>query len=131
MYFADLSQYSYGDSEPDPSILNVGWLSRAYPYTQGTVSELFVARLLGLVQSPVNLYRGLHFCEFCPGPEMRTTPRGLRIAEPLPGTAGNGEIRVRGTSGRIYVAPVLIHHYVTAHCYLPPAEFISAVEAES
>ena len=81
MYFADLSQYSYGDSEPDPSILNVGWLSRAYPYTQGTVSELFVARLLGLVQSPVNLYRGLHFCEFCPGPEMRTTPRGLRIAE--------------------------------------------------
>jgi hypothetical protein len=43
---------SYGDSEPDPSILNVGWLSRAYPYTQGTVSELFVARLLGLVQSP-------------------------------------------------------------------------------
>jgi len=130
MYFADLSQYCYGKAEPDPNVLNVGWLSSAHPYTQGSVSDLFVTHLRHLVQSPVNLYRGLHFCEFCPEPQVRTTPGGLRIVDPRPGTAGNGEIRVRGASGQIYVAPALIHHYVTAHGYRPPAEFVSAVETE-
>jgi hypothetical protein len=42
---------------------------------------------------------------------------------------GNGEIRVRALDGRIYVAPVLIYHYVVSHGYLPPGEFIAAVTA--
>jgi hypothetical protein len=47
---------------------------------------------------------------------------------PLPGTTGNGEIRVIATAGATtYVAPVLVLHYVVAHGYLPPQEFIDAV----
>ena len=44
---------------------------------------------------------------------------------------GNGEIRVVDTaSGITYVAPVLVLHYVVAHGYLPPPEFIdAAIEA--
>jgi hypothetical protein len=42
---------------------------------------------------------------------------------------GNGEIRVAGSRGRIYVAPVLVAHYVQAHHYLPPAVFVDAVVA--
>jgi hypothetical protein len=39
---------------------------------------------------------------------------------------GNGEIRVIGASA-IYAAPTLIYHYVVAHSYQPPEEFIEAV----
>jgi hypothetical protein len=46
---------------------------------------------------------------------------------PLPGTTGNGEIRVRAANGITYVAPVLVLHYVVEHGYLPPQEFIEAV----
>ncbi len=46
------------------------------------------------------------------------------MLDPLPGTTGNGEIRITAASGTTYVAPVLILHYVVAHGYLPPQEFI-------
>jgi hypothetical protein len=51
---------------------------------------------------------------------------------PAPGTTGNGQIRVnhRGEGPPVtYVAPVLLHHYVVEHHYLPPQEFIDAVNA--
>jgi hypothetical protein len=49
------------------------------------------------------------------------------MIEPVPGTTGNGEIRVAAANGITYVAPVLVLHYVVAHKYLPPQEFIDAV----
>jgi hypothetical protein len=39
---------------------------------------------------------------------------------------GSGEIRVPGDR-KVYAAPILIHHYVEAHGYKPPEEFIEAV----
>lgn len=40
---------------------------------------------------------------------------------------GSAEIWVPGREGCIYAAPTLIVHYVEAHEYLPPPEFIEAV----
>jgi hypothetical protein len=40
---------------------------------------------------------------------------------------GNGEIRVAGSDGVVYVAPVLVAHYVEVHSYRPPEGFIRAV----
>ena len=40
---------------------------------------------------------------------------------------GSGEIRVRGTDRTAYTAPILIVHYVEAHGYRPPEEFIAAI----
>ena len=37
------------------------------------------------------------------------------------------EIRVRGDERTVYAAPTLIVHYVEAHRYRPPEEFIAAV----
>ena len=48
------------------------------------------------------------------------------MLDPLPGTTGNGEIRITAANGTIYVAPVLILHYVVAHGYQPPQEFVDA-----
>lgn len=41
---------------------------------------------------------------------------------------GSAEIRVTGASGRVYAAPDLIVHYIKDIGYLPPEEFIQAVE---
>jgi hypothetical protein len=127
MFFADLTPYEYGRDEPQAHILNIGWLSHDHPFSTGPVSEAFVQMLRRLVAAPVNLYRGSHLCEFCPDPPVFLSPGGLRMIDPPPSTAGNGEIRVVGNAGRIYVAPVLVVHYVEEHKYQPPAEFIAAV----
>ena len=127
VYFEDLTPYSYGRSTPAENVLNVGWLSLGQPFTTGSTSERFVAELAVLAADPVDITRGIHLCEFCPPPPRTLTPAGLPMIDPIDGTFGNGEIRV--TSGEVtYVAPVLILHYVVAHRYLPPTEFVRAVE---
>jgi hypothetical protein len=127
MYFPDLTPYQYGRTEPRPNVQNVGWLCAAQPFRRGDPDERFVNALEQLVLSPMNLYRGSHLCEFCSSPPAKTFPNGLRTIEPLPGTMGNGEIRVAAADGITYVAPVLVFHYVVAHNYLPPQEFVDAV----
>jgi hypothetical protein len=39
----------------------------------------------------------------------------------------SAEIRVVGNNGRVYASPMMLVHYVEAHGYLPPQEFIDAV----
>jgi hypothetical protein len=73
---------------------------------------VFRARLLALCCRPMNLTVGHHSCPFCPACQ--------------PAAWGSGEIRVPG-NGKVYAAPVLVHHYVDAHGYRPPEEFIEAV----
>lgn len=128
MYFPDLSEYAYGRTAPKSHILNIGWLSKEHAYPRGAVPESISQRLAELIKTPVNLYRGSHLCEFCPAPPTLMSPGGIKMINPPPETWGNGEIRLRaaGTS-RIYVAPVLIHHYIVAHGYLPPEEFIETI----
>lgn len=128
-FFADLTPYAYNNTEPDPAVLNIGWLSADYVFPKYTPDPEFLSALCRIAQTPVNLYRGKHACEFCPAPEFRLTPNGLRLAHSQPGTTGNGEIRVEGLSGVIYVAPALIVHYVADHHYAPPQEFVEAVLA--
>ncbi len=103
MYFPDLSHYVYGQTFPERHIFNIGWLS---------------------------LYRGKHACEFCPEPPKKRLPGGIETLDYPAEILGNGEIRVRALDGKIYVAPVLIYHYIVCHEYLPPRVFIDAVAAD-
>jgi hypothetical protein len=125
MYFPDLTPYEYDRRERRANVLNVGWLAEGHPFSTGAADGRLVAALQQLVASPTNLYRGWHFCEFCPSP-MKMSPGGIPVLDLLPGTTGNGEIRVTATNRITYVAPVLILHYVVAHGYLPPQEFVEA-----
>jgi len=127
MHFADLTPYEYGQEEPDPSVVNVGWLSKEHSFVHGTCDDLFLVELTRLVANPVNLYRGSHLCEFCPSPSVVLSRGGEPMLNPPPGTTGNGEIRVHGSGGIVYVAPVLVLHYVKVHGYRPPEAFIDAV----
>jgi len=131
MYFADLTPYRYGcwGPDPDPNVLNVGWLSREHSFDRGQCDDRFVSELARLVAQPVNLFRGSHLCEFCPTPPTVLSQGGIPMLNPPPDTTGNGEIRVLSAEGEgvIYVAPVLILHYVKVHGYRPPQSFVDAV----
>ena len=127
MFFADLTPYEYGYELPRSNVLNVGWLARGHVFAVGPVPETFVSALRRLAKSPENLYRGYHACEFCPVPPLVVDSAGRRVINPPGDSMGNGEIRVTGSNGIVYVAPVLVAHYVEVHNYLPPAEFIQAV----
>lgn len=129
-YFPDLSHYVFGRTLPEQHILNVGWLSKEHQYERGIAPEWLTNRLRGRVATPINLYRGYHACELCSAPAVKTLPNGIQMPDHPVHTLGNGEIRVRAVDGKIYVAPVLIYHYVTCHQYLPPEPFISALEAD-
>lgn len=113
-YFQDLTPYSYIKSRwtEQPDALNVGWLDAYAIFPTAVPSTAFINKLWWLVQNPVNLCRGAHICHLC-----------KRQVKPY----GNGEIRVTGSDGKVYAAPVLIVHYVEAHHYAPPEEFINAV----
>jgi hypothetical protein len=126
MFFADLTPYTYGllpKQQPWKDVLNVGWLSCEHPFTTGELSSSFSHILQCLISWPVfdpidtGIAMGYHGCEFC-------SPLGAE--EPASGT---GELWVPGAGRLIYVAPTLVAHYVEAHRYLPPQEFIEAVLA--
>lgn len=124
-----MTPYSYDhEAIEDYSVLNIGWLSIDHPFPRGEAPQGFVQILSELAESPTNLFRGSHSCEFCPAREPLAAKKiGLQMIEDDPETMGNGEIRVKGENGITYVAPVLVRHYVTEHRYLPPQEFIDAV----
>jgi hypothetical protein len=114
-FFEDLTPYTYFHPEDErPGTVNVGWLARQHEFLIGDTSKAFRSRLRMLcTKRKVKRTRGLHRCDFCKGRD-----------KPI----GSAEIRVTGRE-RVYAAPELISHYVSAHDYKPPEEFIAAVLA--
>jgi hypothetical protein len=134
-YFPDLSLYAYG-RHSHPGVVHVGWLDGTHPYPKGMVTPSLIEKIRLLATKPVELYRGKHVCEVCPDPGLPKV-----MLDGLPGCldpdsayvkwmnshSSNGEIRV-SHGGITFAAPVLIVHYIEEHLYLPPAEFLKAIE---
>jgi hypothetical protein len=131
MYFEDLTPYQYWSdysifSTPLAIIsrtLNVGWLDIEYPFNRKQSSDDFLDKLFKLSLLPTMETRGYHQCPFCPistfGLEVERNGQKIIL--------GGAEIRVTGSGWKKYAAPDLIYHYVEAHDYYPPEEFIKAV----
>jgi len=119
--FADLTPYTYDSRDWDGRLLNVGWLGGDSHFDRGAVPPDFVAALAALCRWPGWLHRGVHECELCPA--------GSRagFGDPASLEYGNGQIRILGSKEVWYAAPTLVHHYVVAHGYVPPSEFVQAV----
>jgi hypothetical protein len=116
-FFEDLTPYAYFHPDPDPpGTVNVGWVDWGQPYPKGETTETFRSKLRDLCRTSVRRTNGLYLCSMCFGPARPTS---------------SDEIRVKGKAGRVYAAPALIAHYVEAHGYKPPEEFIEAVMAAS
>ena len=132
-YFPDLSPYAYGH-DSHPGVVHVGWLDNVHPYAMGGVDIRLIEKMKWLASKPVELYRGKHVCELCAGsPEfIKSQPSSRIVVNPewtewASGRSSNGEIRV-SRGGSTFAAPVLIVHYIEAHHYLPPDEFLKAIE---
>lgn len=120
-YYSDLSAYTYGGDRyfSVPDTVNVGWLSSEHLFKRATPSEELLDRVWSLSKVSVAPAKGRHYCEFCAEPDA-TIGRGDEHLK-----LGRAEIRVFSTHGRIYAAPNLLYHYICAHGYLPPVEFVA------
>ncbi len=121
-YLTDLSEYSYSFIRPEPPavMLNVGWLAGDQPYSTGECPPGFVARLRELARTPQAVMRGLHFCEFCPGP---TTRSGSRAAPARSACAERGRWCIRPPSWSFTTWPCTATAHPTSSsrpCGTPP-----------
>lgn len=131
-YFADLSPYSFlpGSIPVGVHALAVGWLDRTHTFNTGEVPEQFIEKLFSICRNhPSAKTRGYHPCEFCHDMRIESYPvTSEREGDVI--NLGSAEIRVVAEGGYWLVAPDLVIHYVEAHGYRPPEEFISAVLSE-
>lgn len=129
MHYADLSPYCHFTNSPHllgKIAVNVGWLDNKHRFPTGSVPTEFLPRLTKFYRRRVHQTRGFHPCEFCdassPFPTVAVDGREIGL--------GTSEIIVPGREDVCYVAPDLLFHYVVAHAYLPPKEFVDAVTSE-
>ncbi|MFZ9890100.1 MAG: hypothetical protein ACO3JL_21590 [Myxococcota bacterium] len=103
----------------------VGWLgshnSREGSTPAGVIDRLVAAELAHEFFSDHSL--GWHCCDLCAAPADR--PRHTWKDASFD-TYGHGFLVVEH-EGRAFVAPRLLPHYILAHQYRPPDEFIAAV----
>jgi hypothetical protein len=124
-HFLDLSPYEYKRSGVRRGTVNVGWLDASVAFPKGPTAAEFVDKLWEYCCHPVVQTRGFHVCNICnekEEPILHVTRGKMELK------LGTAEIRVFGSEGKIFAAPDLIFHYVTEHQYLPPKEFVDAVE---
>ncbi len=122
-HYSDMSQYEYVEECIRPNTFNIGWLSQDFPFEQGKSPQQFHQKLLEFCAFYVCKTRGWHVCEFC-NTEKRM-PIKVEFNAKTVLYLGSAEIRIIGDN-RIFASPNLIYHYVIAHEYLPPKEFIDA-----
>ena len=94
----------------------VGWLSVEQPYTKGEVPPGFVARLQEFAEAWYHCSEALNWPIFMGGHECELCDRFY--------SSGNFAIPA---GDLLFVAPEMLPHYVEAHGYRPPDEFIAAV----
>jgi hypothetical protein len=125
MYFNDLSSYTYMSCGSDLNALSVGWLDELHDFPKGSVSERLLTRILALCYKPINQTRGFHLSPF-----LKPAPFGYPVEfKGKKMLLGSAEIRVQSNKGKSYAAPNLIYHYVKDCCYLPPQEFLDALNS--
>ena len=115
-YFDDLTTCDYFHDDKLPPLLAVGWLEQGHEYSAGEVPRGLLPRLVNFLRSRKcpwpGIFLGGHVCSLC-GDRKSYSHRNLFI----PG------------AGVVYAAPEGIIHYIAAHIYRPPVDFINATLA--
>jgi hypothetical protein len=120
----DVFRYHGGPFEPQNwavPLRAVGWLEHPQPFTTGKVTSTAIPKLKAMVEQTRSAYsqynfRGTKSCSFC-----------LVAGLPDPGPIWSQENVFVPSAGVVFVAPGGIVHYIEAHSYLPPHEFVEAV----
>ena len=111
-HFDDLTEFDYFGAEYAQSLRAVGWLTNDMLFATGKTDPNAFAKLKELMHAPWQpiITLGIHECELC---QFDSPCGNANLFVP------NGEV--------VFVCPELIVHYIAAHHYRPPDEFISAV----
>jgi hypothetical protein len=111
-HIPDMTPCDYFPFEGATDLVAIGWLENGQDYSTGPVPEEFYRRLEELLRDPWQpiVTAGTDECSLCQ----------------FEGTRGTANLWVP-FSGRVFVAPELILHYVNCHHYQPPDEFVDAV----
>jgi hypothetical protein len=114
MWYEDLTECNYFGEEYSKTLTAVGWLENGKPFATGNSLRSLYEKLCEFSKKPWTFvfFMGPHECDLCQ----------------FGGEFGISNIFIPH-NGKIYVCPQLITHYINAHHYLPPNEFIEAVLA--
>lgn len=132
-YYPDLAPLDYFDRRWSERLVAVGWLDRDHPFPRGPVATQVMNRLVELAADPWEPmhFMGLVLCGFCnvDGNNREEVWRvtHVRFSGRLV-NVGASNLFIPGAK-RVYVAPSLILHYISAHQYKPPDVFCDAVVA--
>jgi hypothetical protein len=122
-FFEDLTPYIYRDSA-ETATKNVGWLGGQHAFkTTDVVDDGLLDLVWRYCGTSVAPTRGLHGCEFCAFADSFYAERSGEGR-----VLGSAEIRVFSDGDAVYAAPNLIYHYILAHRYAPPDEFIEVLK---
>ena len=128
MICKDLTPYSYKLPFEIPRTFCVGWIGLQGEHSTGEVSPAYVEKLSKIVchrtenfDVHVNVVRGIHECNFCMN-EVTASCAGEQ-SHPL----GMSEVWLPWGDSWL-AAPSLVIHYMAEHCYLPPCEFLEAID---
>ena len=111
-HFDDLTECNYFGAEHAQSLRAVGWLTSDKRFATGKTDPSAFAKLKELLSAPWQpmITLGIHECELC---QFDSPCGNANLFVP------NGYV--------VFVCPELILHYIAAHHYRPPDEFITAV----
>lgn len=115
-------------------VIRVGWLGPTYPGGTGDARECLPTLQRLNDSALVAGTRGWHMCHFCRDQQARQAP--ITSWPPwYPATfegrsLGDAELVVPGTDGQVFSVPNLIIHYIDAHNYRPPQDFVDACRAD-
>jgi hypothetical protein len=112
-YLEDLAPCDYFGGEYADVLTAVGWLSDDVSFRIGQTPQASYEKTKALLIEPWQfcVFAGIHHCELC----QFDPPAGHRNLFIPNGTT-------------IFVCPELITHYIAAHQYRPPDEFLAAVD---
>lgn len=115
-WYEDLAECGYFGEEHAKTLTAVGWLEEGKPFLIGKIPRGVFYKLNEFKQTIWDFatFRGYHYCDLC----------NLQFENEIEGGDSNIFIPY---NGKIYVCPSLITHYINTHFYLPPQEFIDAV----
>lgn len=124
-HFADLTSYSH-QIEPFTliGVKNVGWLDVESTFPRGNIPQATFLKLRklaggsGRFRPLVEPIRESTCCQICGQLELLDSSGKVLPSAEL-------WIPARET---IYAAPIMILHFIDAHNYLPPKEFIAAID---
>lgn len=114
MWYEDLTECDYFGEEYSKTLIAVGWLENGKPYRKGESPKGILEKLYEFSKTPgmYEMFLGYHICDFCDFVNVNLGATAILIAH----------------KNKVYICPALIIHYIESHQYLPPSEFIEAVE---